>query len=75
VAAFEDISAIQKAASFTAINVYRPGDTVCVLYIQVCRASQAGLMSAYWSTLRHMQAIACLERSKTSDTPYALLLT
>ena len=30
VAAFEDISAIQRAASFTAVNVYRPGDTVCV---------------------------------------------
>ncbi len=35
VAAFEDLAAVQRAAAFTALNVYRTGDSVCVLYILV----------------------------------------
>ena len=46
-AAFEDIAAIQKAAAFTAVNVYRPGDTVCVLYIQVCQIITTGFASRF----------------------------
>lgn len=42
VAAFEDIASVQRAAAFTAVNVYRPGDTVCVLYIQVCPPPPTG---------------------------------
>ena len=34
-AAFEDLAAVRRAAAFTALNVYRTGDSVCVLYILV----------------------------------------